>query len=407
LLGSNNAVMQNGATFIAGKVGQAFNFTNAANASTGQYANVASPVGLPLGSAARTVEMWFQTGTNLTTSSNAALFQYGTALLDKSFGLVFTASNPGKLMFNGSGDDLVGTITVTPNVWHHVAITYASDTVTWYLDGQLDKTAITNGLLNTTLDANGLTIGSRPGVAVWNGQIDEVQIFNRALSQAEIQATYYAGAQGTCAPALNLTSAVSRRTHGASAGSFDVNLPLTGNAGVEPRTSTPAGNHTVVFTFTHNVTSGTATMTGTGSAAAPAFSGNTMTVNLSGVTDAQKLKLTLSGVTDALSQVLPSTAVNMSVLAADVNGDGSVNSADATVMRNHSGQTTDGTNFRSDVNVDGSVNSADATMIRARSGNGLPAGLPDLTATTGQLSGGATDFRNSAKAEQTSATADQ
>jgi hypothetical protein len=305
------------------------------------------------------------------------LFQYGTAALDKSFGLVFTGSNPGKLMFNGSGDDLVGTITVTPNVWHHVALTYANDTVTWYLDGQLDRTSVTNGLLNTVIDANGLTIGSRPSFAVWNGQIDEVQIFNRALTQPEVQATYYAGAQGTCAPALNLTSAVSRRVH--SGTTCDVSLPLTGNAGVEPRTSVPAGNQTVVFTFSHSIISGNvAVTTGTGSVSgSPTFAGNTMTVNLTGVTDAQQITLTLSSVTDALSQVLPSTAVNMRVLAGDVNGDGSVNSADATIARNDSGQPLSSANFRADVNVDGSINSADATVVRNNSGHGI-SGAPTV-----------------------------
>ena len=79
--------------------------------------------------------------------------------------------------------------------------------------------------------------------------------------------------------------------------------------------------------------------TGTGSVSgSPTFSGNTMSVNLTGVSDAQQITLTLTSVTDALSQVLPATTVNMRVLAGDINGDGAVNSADATVARNDSGQ---------------------------------------------------------------------
>ncbi|MDQ6739398.1 MAG: putative Ig domain-containing protein, partial [Actinomycetota bacterium] len=337
LIGSNNAVLQSGATYSTGEVGQAFNLVNAANATSGQYVNVVTPIGLPVGNAARTVEMWFNTATTLASSPNAALFQYGTATIEKSFGLVFTAANPGKLMFNGSGDDLLGTTTVTPNAWHHVAVTYDGATVKLYLDGALEGTKATS-VLNTTLDGNGLSIGSRPGVSVFNGKLDEVQIFNRALTQAEIQATYYAGAQGTCAPPLNLTSAVSRRTHAGTP--LDVSLPLVGTAGIEPRTSTPAGNHTVVFTFTHSVSGGTVSVTsGTGTAGAPTYSGNSMTVNLSGVTDAQRITLTLNGVTDALGQVLATTGMNMAVLACDVNGDGFVNASDATVARNGSGQT--------------------------------------------------------------------
>ena len=36
-----------------------------------------------------------------------------------------------------------------------------------------------------------------------------------------------------------------------------------------------------------------------------------MTVNLTGVTDVQRLTVTLTGVTDEFSQVLPSTPVSM------------------------------------------------------------------------------------------------
>ena len=55
------------------------------------------------------------------------------------------------------------------------------------------------------------------------------------------------GAQCFSASPLQLTTAVSRKTHG-GAGDFDINLPLSGEPGVECRNS--GGNHTLVFTFT-------------------------------------------------------------------------------------------------------------------------------------------------------------
>jgi hypothetical protein len=372
LLGSNNATLQGGATFTAAKVGQAFNFTNAPNASTGQYANVVTPVGLPVGNAARTLELWFRTATTLSSSPNAALIQYGAPAMEQTFGLVTTAVAPGKLYFNGGGDDLAGTTTLQPNTWYHAAVTYDGATVKLYLNGQLESSKPT-AALNTTLDANGLTIGLRPGSAVWNGQIDEIDIFNRALSLAEIQAIYYAGANGKCAPALSLTSAVSRKTHAAGASVKDVPLPLTGSAGIEPRNGSPAGAHTIVFTFTNSVVSGSASVTsGIGSVSgAPSFSGNTMTVQLTGVANAQQLTVSLNGVTDALGQVLPSTGVNMKFLSGDANGDSSVNSGDATVTRSRSGQPTDNVNFRSDVNTDGTINAGDSVIVRAASGTAV------------------------------------
>ncbi len=107
--------------------------------------------------------------------------------------------------------------------------------------------------------------------------------------------------------ALQLNSAVSRKAHGA-AGNFDIPLP-----GVECRTG--ASGHQLVFTFTNNLVSGNATVTsGIGNAAAPVFSGNTMTVNLTGVTDLQTLTVALTDVTDSFAQVFPDTDINASFL---------------------------------------------------------------------------------------------
>ena len=110
----------------------------------------------------------------------------------------------------------------------------------------------------------------------------------------------------TATPALALTSAVSRKTH-TGVGDFDIPLPLSDPPGVECRTG--ASGHKLVFTFTNNMSSGTATVTGgVGSVSgSPTFAGNTMTVNLTGVTNAQTLTVTLQGLTDAFAQSLPDT----------------------------------------------------------------------------------------------------
>ncbi|HEY0369340.1 MAG TPA: S8 family serine peptidase [Chthoniobacterales bacterium] len=167
---------------------------------------------------------------------------------------------------------------------------------------------------------------------------------------------------------IQLTSAVSRKTHNGAA--FDVPLPRTGVVGVECRNS--GGNHTLVFTFDKNITTGSATVSGSGSVAgSAAFSGNTMTVQLTNVADAQTLNVNLSGVTDGANALMPAVSVPVAFLVGDTNGDGSVNSADATQTRNRSGQTLENTNFRSDVNVDGNINSGDATTVRAASGRSI------------------------------------
>ena len=77
------------------------------------------------------------------------------------------------------------------NVWYHVAGTYdaAARTLNIYVNGALD-----NGVLRGTVPASqvnsavNVNIGRRSDGFYFNGVIDEVRIYNRALTAAEIQA---------------------------------------------------------------------------------------------------------------------------------------------------------------------------------------------------------------------------
>jgi photosystem II stability/assembly factor-like uncharacterized protein len=170
--------------------------------------------------------------------------------------------------------------------------------------------------------------------------------------------------------ALQLLSAASRKSHRTS-GTFDVNLPLTGTAGVECRNG--GGNYSLVFNFSGTVGSGSATVTaGTGTAGKATFSGTTMTVPLSGVSDVQTLTVTLSGVTDSTSQVLPPTPVSVHMLIGDTNGDKTVNNADVNLTKGQVGMAVSGSNFREDVKIDGQINSTDVRQVKGAIGHILP-----------------------------------
>jgi hypothetical protein len=172
------------------------------------------------------------------------------------------------------------------------------------------------------------------------------------------------------ASTLQLVSALSRQSH-RNAGTFDINLPLTGVAGVECRDG--GGSYSFVFNFTTNVVSGSASVTsGTGTAGAPTFSGSTMTVPLSAVADVQTLTVTLNGVTDTSSQVLPPTSVSANMLIGDVNGDKSVNTADVSLTRGQVGMAVTSANFRDDVKVSGTITSQDVRVVRGANGHILP-----------------------------------
>ena len=172
------------------------------------------------------------------------------------------------------------------------------------------------------------------------------------------------------APLPQVATAVSRKTHG-SAGTFDVDL-LNANFGPECRSS--GGNYTLVVTFTNNVVSGNASLTsGIGSiSGSPIFSGNTMTINLTGVADVQKITLTLSNVTDSFSQVMSDTPVSMNILIGDTTGDKTVNGSDVSQTKLQVGKVVYGSIFREDVNANGSINGTDVSLVKFRSGSGLP-----------------------------------
>ena len=74
------------------------------------------------------------------------------------------------------------------NTWTHVAVTYDGVALRHYLNGTLDRTTpLTCAVANTS--SQPIRIGANGGNGeVMNGSIDDVRIYNRALSPAEIQA---------------------------------------------------------------------------------------------------------------------------------------------------------------------------------------------------------------------------
>ena len=137
---------------------------------------------------------------------------------------------------------------------------------------------------------------------------------------------------------------------------------------------TTSGNHTFVFAFSNGVVSGNASVTsGIGTVSgSPIFSNNTMTVNLTGVSDVQQITVTVSNVMDTFGQTLPDTAVNAVILAGDTNGNRTVNAADVAQTKAQQGSPVDQTNFRTDLNANGTINAADTAAVKARAGNSVP-----------------------------------
>jgi len=165
-------------------------------------------------------------------------------------------------------------------------------------------------------------------------------------------------------------SAVSRKIHGGVA-PFDVNLPLTGTPGIECRYGGVSGIYQIVISFASPITFTSASVTsGVGSVSSTSVSGNQVTLNLTGVTNAQRIVVTLSGVSDGVNS--GSVVVPMSVLLGDTTGDGFVDSGDIAQTKSQSGNAVSASNFREDLNIDDFLDSVDISFVKSKSGTALP-----------------------------------
>lgn len=167
---------------------------------------------------------------------------------------------------------------------------------------------------------------------------------------------------------------VSRKTHG-TAGTFDIDLPQTGTLGIEPRDGTGKGNYTMLFTFQNNLTSvGSATVSsGTGKVASSAIAldRHQYIVNLTGVTNAQRITVSLGDITDSDGNTSRAISATMGILIGDVNGDGAVTSTDVDQVKAQSNQRVTTANFRDDVTVDGTINGTDMSLVKSKLGTSL------------------------------------
>jgi hypothetical protein len=100
----------------------------------------------------------------------------------------------------GSASTNLATDEVVPTGgWHHIVATYDGNNLSLYIDGHLSKSVAytTDAVANTTP----VRIGARDDGYCFDGRIDEVVIYNRALTETEVRARY--GARLKAATALD------------------------------------------------------------------------------------------------------------------------------------------------------------------------------------------------------------
>lgn len=94
-----------------------------------------------------------------------------------------------------NGSTVTFTTALDTKRWYHIAATYGGGALQLYLNGTLVQTAAKSGAINT--DTSLLTIGRNPatvgpvGTKYFKGKIDEVRVFNVALTDSQLQRMVY------------------------------------------------------------------------------------------------------------------------------------------------------------------------------------------------------------------------
>ncbi len=145
--------------------------------------SISSDATIPIGNAARTVELWVYTRPTSWTADINTVFDYGTNTLHRAFGIDMD-QHP-NLQLVTWGDDLIIDSGLPNTGWFHLAATYDGSVARVFVNGA-ERGALS---VSAPLDTPATTIAIGGSVMIrsyFDGMVDEVRIWNRARTQMEI-----------------------------------------------------------------------------------------------------------------------------------------------------------------------------------------------------------------------------
>ena len=219
----NNGVVSGATWTTAGKYGKALSFVD-----RGHLVTIADHPSLDLANAF-TLEAWVRPSS----SSNPRTVLIKETPSGLAYALYSNNSAQRPIVSVRSGDSqfsAIGNNRLSTGVWTHLAATYNGSTLRFYVNGISVSARPMTGTLNSSSLA--LRIGGTTLADEWyRGVIDDVRIYNRSLSAAEIQTDMETpvGVDDTTEPEITVTSPADGAT---ISGSVAVSATATDDVGV-------------------------------------------------------------------------------------------------------------------------------------------------------------------------------
>ncbi len=195
----NNGTLVSGPTKTVGKVGQALSFNG-----TSQYVNLGNPSNLNI-TGVITLSAWvnfssFPTADNGCSGYCGVIIEKGYANPIEAYYLRYAYTGGLPMLkvgsYNGTDYNTSWNIAFGLGSWHHVVGLYAGSSWKLYVDGI--NVATTQAGIGATSSTANASIGAAwiagSPARYFPGAIDEPRIYNRALSDSEVQMLYQAGA---------------------------------------------------------------------------------------------------------------------------------------------------------------------------------------------------------------------
>jgi Concanavalin A-like lectin/glucanases superfamily/HYR domain len=202
LLGANNGSAENGATFTDGKVDEAFSLDG-----DDDFIAVPDAASLNFGTGNLSIDAWVLTSNAMGIQGIVDKRAEPSAGVFTGYALFTSDGNLGFQLGDGvSTTDFASMKNVADGEFHHVAVTLDRTSAAGgrlYVDGVVALTFDPTGVTGSATNAVELRIGkSSDNIAAVLGQfaglIDEVEIFDRALTSIEVRSIFNADTLGKC-----------------------------------------------------------------------------------------------------------------------------------------------------------------------------------------------------------------